>query len=140
MMKNPRNVHLALLVGLLFIAGSARAHPQSGQQAGDQTKSDSSAAKSSKEPKKTDSPLQSTAPAAATAETPANTPGSAPPVAKPAHPQPAPAAGVTTTVWVNTDSGIYHKPGSRYYGKTKKGKYMTEADARKAGYREAKKE
>jgi hypothetical protein len=26
------------------------------------------------------------------------------------------------------------------YGKTKKGKYMTEAEGRKAGYREAKKE
>jgi len=40
-------------------------------------------------------------------------------------------------VWVNTDSGIYHKPGSRFYGKTKQGKYMTEADAIKAGYRPA---
>jgi hypothetical protein len=38
-------------------------------------------------------------------------------------------------VWVNTDSGIYHNPGSRWYGKTKQGKYMTEADAQKAGYR-----
>ena len=41
-------------------------------------------------------------------------------------------------VWVNTDSGVYHKPGTRWYGKTKKGKYMTEADAIAAGYREAK--
>jgi hypothetical protein len=38
-------------------------------------------------------------------------------------------------VWVNTDSGIYHKPGTRWYGKTKQGKYMTEADAVKAGYK-----
>ena len=36
-------------------------------------------------------------------------------------------------VWVNTDSGVYHKPGTRWYGKTKQGKYMTEADAQKAG-------
>ena len=43
-------------------------------------------------------------------------------------------------VWVNTDSGIYHKPGTHWYGKTKKGKYMTEADAIKAGYHGAKKE
>jgi hypothetical protein len=42
-------------------------------------------------------------------------------------------------VWVNTDSGIYHKPGSRYYGKTKQGKYMSEADAVKAGYRASEK-
>jgi hypothetical protein len=41
-------------------------------------------------------------------------------------------------VWVNTDSGTYHKEGSRYYGKTKNGKYMTEADAVKAGYHAAK--
>jgi hypothetical protein len=42
-------------------------------------------------------------------------------------------------VWVNTDSGIYHKPGSRYYGKTKQGKYMSESDAVKAGYRASEK-
>jgi hypothetical protein len=40
-------------------------------------------------------------------------------------------------VWVNADSGVYHKPGTRWYGKTKQGKYMTEADAQKAGYRAA---
>lgn len=43
-------------------------------------------------------------------------------------------------VWVNTDTGIYHKPGSRYYGKTKNGRYMSVADAEKAGYRPAKNE
>jgi hypothetical protein len=43
-------------------------------------------------------------------------------------------------VWVNTDSGVYHKPGTRWYGKTKQGKYMTEGDAQKAGYRAATKE
>jgi hypothetical protein len=41
-------------------------------------------------------------------------------------------------VWVNTDSGVYHKEGTRYYGKTKTGKYMSEADAQKAGFRAAK--
>jgi len=41
-------------------------------------------------------------------------------------------------VWVNTDSKVYHKDG-RYYGNTKQGKFMTEADAQKAGYKAAKK-
>ncbi len=40
-------------------------------------------------------------------------------------------------VWVNTSSKIYHKDG-QFYGKTKQGKFMTEADAQKAGYRAAK--
>ena len=43
-------------------------------------------------------------------------------------------------VWVNTASKVYHKPGSRWYGKTKHGRYMTEKDAIKAGYRLAGKE
>lgn len=40
-------------------------------------------------------------------------------------------------VWVNTHSGVYHCPGSRWYGKTKQGKYMGECAAQKAGYRPA---
>lgn len=41
-------------------------------------------------------------------------------------------------VWVNTGSKVYHKSGSRWYGKTKHGKWMSEADAQKAGYKAAK--
>jgi hypothetical protein len=41
-------------------------------------------------------------------------------------------------VWVNTATGVYHKEGDRYYGRTKAGKWMTEDDAVKAGYRPAK--
>ena len=43
-------------------------------------------------------------------------------------------------VWVNLDSRVYHYQGSRYYGKTKNGKYMSETDAVAAGYRAAKNE
>jgi hypothetical protein len=49
--------------------------------------------------------------------------------------QRTPAEKNATVVWVNSDSSVYHKPGTRWYGKTKHGKYMTEADAIKAGYK-----
>lgn len=44
----------------------------------------------------------------------------------------------TGQVWVNTKSGKYFLPGSRYYGKTKEGTYMTETEAKKKGYTPAK--
>ena len=40
-------------------------------------------------------------------------------------------------VWVNTEAGVYHREGSPFYGTTVKGKYMTEQDARQAGYKPA---
>lgn len=49
--------------------------------------------------------------------------------------QPPPQKGM---VWVNLSTKVFHREGDPYYGKTKHGKYMTEADAIKAGYREAK--
>jgi hypothetical protein len=39
-------------------------------------------------------------------------------------------------VWVNTNTKVYHKDGE-FYGKTKKGKFMAEDDAKKAGFKAA---
>jgi hypothetical protein len=41
-------------------------------------------------------------------------------------------------VWVNTSSGKYFRPGQQWYGKTRGGEYMTEAEAIRKGYRAAK--
>jgi hypothetical protein len=40
-------------------------------------------------------------------------------------------------VWVNTNSGVYHCPGTRWYGVTKNGEYMSESQARASGDRPA---
>ena len=49
---------------------------------------------------------------------------------------PAPGGG-HGQVWVNTEVGVYHREGSRFYGTTRKGKYMIEQDAIQTGYKPA---
>jgi hypothetical protein len=85
----------------------------------------------------------SSAPAAKAAPKPAPAPVAPVPAASTSAKTPA----VSTTaqqppvkgmVWVNLSTKVFHREGDRYYGNTKNGKFMTEADAVKAGYREAK--
>jgi hypothetical protein len=59
-----------------------------------------------------------------------------PAVTEPATNAPAQGAG-HGLVWVNTELHVYHREGSRFYGTSKKGKYMTEAEAIKEGDRAA---
>lgn len=47
------------------------------------------------------------------------------------------AAKAKGLVWVNLNTGVYHKDG-QFFGKTKNGKFMTEDDAKKAGHHAAK--
>jgi hypothetical protein len=73
-------------------------------------------------PKATPRPVASPSPAGRAIEEAAN--------------PPAPGGG-HGQVWVNPETGVYHRTGSRFYGTTRKGKYMTEQDAIQAGYKPA---
>ena len=67
-----------------------------------------------------------------TAKTTTKTPAAAAPSA-----QEIADAKAKGLVWVNTSTKVYHK-GGQFYGATKHGKFMTEDEAKKAGFNAAK--
>lgn len=79
----------------------------------------------------TPAPVAAPAPAPAAAAAPAAS-AKMSPQARAASMTQAPGGG-PGMVWVNTDSKVYHCSGSQFYGKTKQGKYMSEADAKAMG-------
>jgi hypothetical protein len=128
--KRPLALLAASALVSAFLALSSSTQQAQARQSGSSDKPQSSAASSS-----APAAAKPTPEAAASPYT-----NSAPPAqasASQAKPQ-RPSANGAGVVWINTDTGMYHKQGTRLYGKTRHGKYMLEADAIKAGYKPSK--
>jgi cytoskeletal protein RodZ len=138
-MKNPLRMCMVVLAALLLAAGYTETRAQSAQQTADQAKADANATKPVEKRSADGSPTTNktkTNNSASTTTPTATNPGSA--AAPPAGASAGAASSATPAtqktsppknsamVWVNTESGVYHRPGARWYGRTKQGEYMTE--------------
>jgi len=147
-MRTPLRRCFASLFGLLALAATAWAQAPAGAPAGStglckdgtytSTPTKKGACNGHKGVKDWYGAAETARPAAAAASSPAPAATTTAPAAAPAKKMSATTAapgGGAGQVWVNTDSKVYHCPGTKYYGKTKKGEYMTEEAAKAAGNR-----
>jgi hypothetical protein len=131
----------ALCLLLAVAPAPALAKPQAASSG---TPKSETTAKKSKRKSKKDGAARGKS-AAADQSTASASPGTASPAAAPKKTSKPAAGGAASDadiaaakasgkVWVNLSSGVYHK-GGRWYGKTKNGRFMTEAEAKAAGYK-----
>jgi hypothetical protein len=122
--------------------GACRGHKGVKDWYGASTTSNTTAASPSATPAPATMPAQTFPKPTPTTMPNANTPtagtatGSKPTMPGGTSPTPA-AGGGAGKVWVNTSTKVYHCQGDRYYGTTKQGEYMSEADAKAKGDRPA---
>lgn len=102
----------------------------------DQETTEKTEKKSKSSSKKTDESTSAAPAAAPAAAAPAAAPAKTSTASTRTPPQPSATAapgGGAGKVWVNTSSKVYHCQGDEWYGKTKSGEYMSEAQAKAQG-------
>ncbi|HKE40847.1 MAG TPA: DUF3761 domain-containing protein [Casimicrobiaceae bacterium] len=115
--------------------GACKGHGGVKEWYASENKSEEKSAKSgtkSSESKTTSTSASTTAAPAPAAPAKTSTTSTATKTSQGMRAEAAPGGGAGK-VWVNTSSHVYHCTGDEWYGKTKAGEYMTEAEAKAKG-------